>query len=79
MEMDKRQTRSIVYITKSLINCVKEAFKEAEDYCEYEKMGYSRYSNKLEQMWDILKLEEIPQELVEKLGIGATKLEDTVV
>lgn len=79
MEMNKRQTRSIVYITKSLINCVKEAFKEAEDYCEYEKMGYSRYSNKLEQMWDILKLEEIPQELVEKLGIGATKLEDTVV
>lgn len=79
MEMDNQQIRSIVYITKSLIDCLKEAFKEAEDYCEYEKMGYSRYSNKLEQMWDILKLEEIPQELVEKLGIGATKLEDTVV
>lgn len=79
IEKDKLQTRSIVYITKSLIDCLKDSFKEAEDYCEYEKMGYSRYSNKLEQLWDILKLEEIPQELVEKLGIGAMELEDTVV
>lgn len=52
-------------------------FRDAEDECHYEELGYLRYSEKLEMLLKHIDLESVPQDMKSRLVILGLNLEDT--
>lgn len=68
---------SIDQMMKGFSRAFVEEFRDAEDECLYEELGYHRYSEKLETLLELIDLDGVPQEIKNRLTVMGRSLEDT--